>query len=111
MLTPQVQEDRLWNDVIELLGRGGRLARYYRLPHHELQAILKLHADSADRGLQKIFSLLQRGRSEEASTWALVQGENKVFAMIHLLARGTRCWIETESPSLTIRSRWRVAHG
>jgi hypothetical protein len=111
MLGSEFTEDTLWNDAVDFLSRDGRLGRFYKMATHETQAILKRHGENSVQDLGHLFQLLGKKQEAPAQQWLSLIGEARAFAMLHVLTRGTRCWIETESPVMTIRSRWRVANG
>jgi hypothetical protein len=111
MLGSEILEDTVWNQVVDFLSRDGRLGRFYKLAGHELQATLKRHGSTSNQDLSQLFRLLSQGQEDAAHQWLSLIGEARALAMLHCLTRGTRCWIETESPVVTIRSRWRVANG
>ncbi len=105
------REDKAWEVVLEALSSNGRLARYQKMPRHELTEILKKHAKDALTDLSVIY---KRTKSYDARLpkEALLAGfdEPRIVAMLYSMIQSLRCWVECESPIQTVRSRWRIAH-
>ena len=106
----EYKEDRVWEQVLEALSMGGRLARMHKLRTHELNAIMKLNNQHASGDLARFFVLTQLSRLEERDEYVCKLGEHRTYAMLYTLIRCMKCWVETESPVQTVRQRWRIAH-
>jgi hypothetical protein len=105
-----IKEDRIWEQVLELLSQGGNLSRLYKLPHHELMAVVKAHGQKSSRDLARVFNYVQKNDQEGLKHFLVVAGESRVFSMLHCLIRCMRCWVESESSVQSLKKRWRVAH-
>lgn len=107
-------EDRTWEAVMQLLSAERRLQRFCKLPRHELNAIVKLHGRTTPADLARIFVLAQGANAEAREEFLSEVGENRIFAMLYILGRAMKCWVETDiegsAPPNVARSRWRVAH-
>ena len=106
----EVKEDRTWESVLQVLSENGNLARFYKVPKHELKALIKIHGASAASDLGHVFSLTQKGKLAERERFMTTAGQERIFCMLHFLVRSMKCWVETESPVQTVRSRWKIAH-
>ena len=103
-------EDRTWENVLELLSQGGRLSKLYKMPKHEVQAVLKAHSSTVDRDLALVFQMVIQKRALEVPAFLSRIGDYRCYAMLHNLIRCMRCWVESGSPVQTVRRRWRVAN-
>ena len=91
------------------------MQRFCQIPRHELHAIVKIDGKKTPNDLAHIFSLTQARRFVDRSQYIERIGENRIFAMLYVLGRSMKCWVETEyaAPSQqqgTVKGRWRVAH-
>lgn len=105
-----IKEDRIWEQVLETLSQGGRLSKLYKLPTHEVTAMLKAHGNTASRDLAVVFNLIQRKDADAIDAFLSKVGEYRVYAMLHTLIRCMRCWVETESNVQSVNRRWRIAN-
>lgn len=103
-------EDRIWEQVLEILSQGGRLSKLYKLPNHEVAAMLKVHGSGSSRDLAVVFHLISQKRPLEVPAFLARVGDYRCFAMLHTLIRCMRCWVETESTVQQVRRRWRIAN-
>ena len=106
-----IHEDRIWETVLEALSAGGTLSRYYKVPKHELLAIMRLHGASAQQELTNLFLLTQQGCNAERDAYIRNIGEVKCYALLSNLIRSMKCWVESESMTASVRKKWKVAHG
>lgn len=107
----KVTEDRVWERVLELLSTQGRLSRFQRLPRHELNATLKLYGHQAVEDLQNVFKLASSSDPDaEVLRFLTKISEGRQMAMLSSLIGSMRCWVETESPIQSVRSRWKIAN-
>jgi len=103
-------DDRIWESVLEVLSQGGRLSRLYKLPQHEVTAMLKIYGGGSSRDLATVFHMISQNRGLEVSAYLSRVGEFRCYAMLHTLIRCMRCWVETESNVQNVRRRWRIAN-
>lgn len=106
----EVKEDRTWESVLQALSENGNLARFYKVPKHEMKALIKIHGDSSAADLGHVFSLSQLGRTDQRAQFLADVGQERIFCMLHFLVRSMKCWVETESPVQTVRMRWKIAN-
>jgi hypothetical protein len=106
----EIKEDRTWESVLQALSENGHLARFYKVPKHEMKALIKVHGDTSAADLGHVFSLTQRGKIEERGVFLADAGQERIFCMLHFLVRSMKCWVETESPVQTVRMRWKIAN-
>lgn len=105
------REDPIWETVLETLAHQGYLARFYKIPRHELSAMVKLYSTKAVPTLGQIFSLTQRQQFETRDQILAKLSDQVRYVMLAILVRSMKCWVETESfqPG-TSRLPWKVAH-
>jgi len=107
----EYKEDRVWEQVLEQLSQGGRLARFQRLPKHELNAYLRLFGKSTSHDLRKVFAMVQSQSPKDLlQKFIEDKGEQRVYSMLYQLIGCMKCWVESESPVQSVRARWRIAH-
>ena len=104
------KDDPTWEEVLDTLSVYGQLSKFYKLPRHEMNAIMKLCGPQAVRDLGHVFSLTQKKRVAERDEFVKSINENRLFAMLLVLGRSMKCWIESESNAPQARIRWKVAH-
>ena len=105
-----LRDDPTWEAVLESLASRGYLSHFYRIPRHELAAMMKLYSTKALNLLGRNFAMTQAGQIE-ARDAAIAQISDPVrFVMLGLLVRSMKCWVETESYNPAGRGVWRVAH-
>src|SRR5947208_1638604 len=105
-----IKDDRIWEQVLETLSQGGRLSKLYKLPPHEVTAMLKEYGNTASRDLAIVFNHIQSKRGDEVQKFLKKVGDYRAYAMLHTLIRCMRCWVETESTVQSVSRRWRIAN-
>ena len=105
-----IKDDPTWESVLESLSGGGNLSRFYRVPRHELTAIMKLYKENAVRELGRVFVLTATG--DIVARQRLLDGATEAlrFAMIYLLVRSMKCWVDTDAYYPQGQVHWKVAH-
>ncbi len=105
------REDKAWEIVLEALSSQGRLVRYQKMPRNDLTQILKQNADEALQNLSQVYKRVKTYDSRLPRE-VLLSGfdEGRIVAMLYYMIQSLRCWVESESPVQTIRSRWKIAH-
>lgn len=92
----QISEDRVWEQVFEVLGSDDRLKRFLRIPRHEVVGFMKAHGDDLSEKTFMLFRLVEKGYRAEATRLVLHWGDYKAFALILHMVRSVRIW-KTES--------------
>ena len=103
-------EDRICEVVLEFLSQKGRQAKLYRLPRHELRALLKVYGAYTVADLSKIFVMTQHEDPTARDTFLKKLDEGRVMCMLYVLVNCMKCWVESESPHQSVRSRWRIGN-
>jgi hypothetical protein len=109
-----IRDDRVWDKVLETLSAEKRLLKFQKLPRHELDAYVRLFGHRTHSDIRSLYKVVQNGGDDMAAKANdLIQkfGEPRAFAMLYQLVGCMKCWVETESPVQSVRSRWRIAHG
>jgi hypothetical protein len=105
------REDKAWEIVLEALSSQGRLARYQKMPRHDLTGILKQYSHDALTDLSVVYKRVKTYDSQMPRESLLIGfSEGRIVAMLYFMIQSLRCWVESESPIQTVRSRWKVAH-
>jgi len=106
----QLKEDKMWELVLQSLSAKGRLLRFQRLPRYELYAYLKTYKTLSTGDLRQVYKLVHESRLQELDDYFEFIGAGRVYSMLHNLVGCMKCWVETESSSTNLKSRWKVAH-
>ncbi len=105
------RDDPVWESVLESLAHQGYLARFYKIPRHELAAMIKLYSSKGVPSLGYVFSLTQSSRIEDRERFIDKLSDQVRYVMLAMLVRSMRCWVETETFQVgTARLPWKVAH-
>lgn len=105
------KDDPTWESVLELLASGGYLARFYKVPRHEISAMSKLYGAKSLEILSRLFAATQRGNWNARQEIFESTADDLRFVMIAMLVRSMKCWVETEAFQPDgHRSYWKVAH-
>lgn len=108
---PRLKDDPIWEAVLENLAQQGYLARFYKIPRHEMAAMSKLYRGKAVQDLARLFSLSQNHAFDARDELIAKTADPIRYVMLHMLVRAMKCWVETETPNLTgTRLPWKVAH-
>ncbi len=112
---PVKNDDKVWDSVLEVLSRNGRLSRFYRLPKHEIRALSKLWSHRAPGDLGKIFALTQQNRISERDIFVESLTEGQLFALLLIVGRSMKCWVETDFMAASnykgkVGARWTIAN-
>jgi hypothetical protein len=105
----EIKDDPTWDAVMDCVSSFGNLSKFYRLPRPQMNGIMKTHTKRAAAALCQVFSLTQAGQIASRDTFLKALPEECLFAMLLLLGRSMKCWIETESGENRARTRWKVA--
>ncbi len=105
-----LREDRAWESVLQCLSENGKLAEFYKVPKHEMKALVRLYGRDAVADLGRVFSMTSRGRYDERQAFVREMSQERIYCMLHYLVRSMKCWVETESPVQTVRLRWKIAN-
>ncbi|MEZ4813760.1 MAG: hypothetical protein R3A80_00945 [Bdellovibrionota bacterium] len=54
-------EDKLWEQVFEVLGSDDRLKRFLRIPRHEVVGFMKAHGTDLSEKIFILFRLIEKG--------------------------------------------------
>lgn len=105
------RDDPVWESVLETLAHQGYLARFYKIPRHELAAMVRLYGTKAVPCLGHIFSLVQKRDLDQCERFLQTLSDQVRYVMLSMLVRSMRCWVETEAfqPG-TKKLPWKVAH-
>lgn len=111
MNTMILTEDAVWGKALEKLSEVGNLNKFYRLSRHDLNSLMKRFNHLTTFDLGKMFKLIQEGQWPAAESFLKSLPEDRVFAMLLILGRSMKCWVESESieDPKTIR-RWKIAN-
>ncbi|MBS1985931.1 MAG: hypothetical protein JST16_17355 [Bdellovibrionales bacterium] len=106
-----IKDDPTWEIALEALAGQGNLSRFYKIPRHELSALMKIYGAKAVATLTQVFALSRSGGAEASVAFVKEIPEPIRLAMLAILVRSMKCWVETEAfnPS-TARVLWKVAH-
>lgn len=106
------REDPTWETVLESLAGQGFLARFYRIPRHELAALMKLYSRTAIERLSAVVAATVRGEAETRDRLVDKLSPEVRYVMLAMMVRSMKCWVETETTTFSkgTRSSWRVAH-
>ena len=102
-------EDRVWEAVLHCLSDKGRLSRFYKIPRHEMNGILKNYSRFTPADLSYVIALTNQNKIAERDAFLDSLDEYRVFSMLLTLGRSMKCWIETEGGTKATK-RWQVAN-
>jgi hypothetical protein len=105
------REDKAWEIVLEALSSQGRLAKYQKMPRNDLTTILKKYSKNSLADLSQVYRRV-RTYDPNQPRESLLAGfeEGQITAMLYCMIQSLRCWVESESPIQTVRSRWKIAN-
>lgn len=111
------EDDVVWERVLGLLSENGRLARFYKIPRHEMRAYMKIGGADAWAYLTLLFSLVHRNENLRARELIQTLEVKHIYPIILILVRSIKCWVETENyerlvmeTSLGRHNKWKIAH-
>ena len=107
---PTLRQDLIWESVLEVLSQDGKLAQFYRLPRHEMNAYMKAFGQFVPGDLKELFRMTQQGLIKERTEFVARLSEGRTFAILLVLGRSMKCWVESESTHGNFRRRWKIAH-
>ncbi len=110
MKSKDPSSDPIWQSVLEGIAMNGVLSRFYQLPRHEMAAIMRLHGPQAIKDVAALFTLTHHKRFDERNEYINSFLEARAFAVLMVLGRSMKCWVESESQEPKLRARWKVAH-
>lgn len=102
--------DPIWQSVLEGIAVNGVLSRFYQLPRHEMAAIMRIHGRQAIKDVAALFVLTQQQRLDERNALIDAMNETRSYAILMVLGRSMKCWVESESTEEKLRGRWKVAN-
>lgn len=106
----EFKDDPTWDSVLDLLSNEGNISKFYRIPRSEMNVIMKRHGWVAAQTLGKIFTLTQSNRLDDRKQLLSKLDEQKLYAMLMLLGRSMKCWVETDSTDKKTVGRWKIAN-
>ena len=104
------KDDPTWDSVLDLLSNEGNISKFYRIPRTEMNVIMKRHGWGAAQTLGRIFTLTQSNRIDDRKQLLENIEEQELYAMLMLLGRSMKCWVETDSTDKKTLSRWKIAN-
>jgi hypothetical protein len=110
MVKLDFKDDPTWDSVLDVLSNEGNISKFYRIPRTEMNVIMKRHGWVAAKTLGRIFTLTQSNRMEDRKQLLSSVDEQHLYAMLMLLGRSMKCWVETESSDKKANSRWKIAN-
>lgn len=106
----ELSQDLVWESVLEALSGNGALAKFYKVSRYDMNTLMKVYGKQVPKNLSHLFSLTQRNLGEERKAFIESLDQGMVFAMLLILGRSMKCWVESESMHGNFRTRWKVAH-
>lgn len=101
--------DPTWEKVLEALSKDKILAQFYKTPRHEMLAIMRLWGRQAPKDIARLFTLTEAGDIESRNHFVRSLDDTRVCAILMILGRSMKCWVECESTVTNLRNRWKVA--
>ena len=104
------KDDPTWESVLEAMAINGQLSRFYQLPRHEMSAVMRIHGFKVTQDIAKLFSLTALNLIEERNQFIEGLEQGRAFAILMVLGRAMKCWIESETMVSNSKSRWKTAN-
>jgi len=105
-----LKDDPTWEAVLEAMAINGQLSRFYQLPRHEMNAVMRIHGHKVAADLGRLFSLTNLKLIDQRNEFIENLEQGRAFAILMVLGRSMKCWIESESIVSNATSRWKVAN-
>ena len=105
-----LEEEKLWEAVLDVLSEDGRLSRYYRVPRSDMRFLMKQIGAQTTYDTVKVFFLIRNNQKQEACRYVQKIGDNRAFCMLKELSRSMKCWVETGTSAHQSVRNWQIAH-